>query len=426
MRNVVSLYSPDKALSTIASWLVVISGSLLFIYDFTIMNTFNSISTELLQDFKISATELGDLSAYYYYATIVSLFIAGILLDKIPTRFPLVFSMAIFVICTIFLSFAHSITLIKLCRFIMGISSTIGFLGCMRLVVQWFPQNRHAFVMGTIIALSMLGGTIAQTPMTQLTQLLGWRMLFLYMAAVGAILFAIMLCYVRDTPDGKQQKIQIRQLRTLIFAAVLNYKNWLLGLYASFMNLPLFIFGAMWGSIYLVQAHGLTQLQAASVSSMLFVGSMLGAVCIGWLSDALSTRKMPMLICGFATLAFVLIACYTHTLSFYTLAVLFFAIGLFTSGQVLVFPCIAENNSAAVTSSATSIASTLIMSGGVCQAIFGQLLDLRWQHLIINQVPQYSKEDYRRAIIIIPLALTLAIICICFINLKRQPTPELI
>lgn len=42
----------------------------------------------------------------------------------------------------------------------------------------------------------------------------------------------------------------------------------------------------MWGSLYLVQIRGLMQADASFVTSMLFIGTIIGAVpVVGWLSQ---------------------------------------------------------------------------------------------------------------------------------------------
>src|SRR5207247_2593979 len=63
------------------------------------------------------------------------------------------------------------------------------------------------------------------------------------------------------------------------------------------------------------------------------------------------------------------------TLSQLTLSIVFFALGFFTSTQVISYPLVAESNSAENTGAATGIASVIIMGGcGVGQVLFGCLI----------------------------------------------------
>ena len=61
----------------------------------------------------------------------------------------------------------------------------------------------------------------------------------------------------------------------------------------------------MWSDVYLVQICGLTQADASFVISMLFIGTMIGAPVVEWLSDRIKRRRM--LMCIGAIIAFILI-----------------------------------------------------------------------------------------------------------------------
>ena len=62
-------------------------------------------------------------------------------------------------------------------------------------------------------------------------------------------------------------------------------------------------------------------------------------------------------------------------LSLHTLQLLFFALGLTSSTQVLSYPLIAEINPLSLTGTATGIASIIIMGvGGLAQVLYGTLL----------------------------------------------------
>ena len=68
------------------AWIVCFSAALFFFYEFIQMNMFNAISADLMRAFSLSATQLGKLSAYYFYANLLFLPVAGALLDRFSTR----------------------------------------------------------------------------------------------------------------------------------------------------------------------------------------------------------------------------------------------------------------------------------------------------------------------------------------------------
>ncbi len=403
--------------------LVCFTASLFFFYEFVQLNMFNAIDPALMREFQISAARLGQLSAHYFYANVLFLFPAGIILDRVSTRKVILLAMALSIVSTILFAFASSIAIAEICRFLTGIAASFCFLSCMRLASRWFPPKHMALVMGLIVTMAMLGGMVAQTPMTLLTDAFGWRNTLLIDAAAGAVMLLAIFLVVRDYPSytaallqqQRQDLIAMGFWKTLA-RAVSNLQNWLAGLYTCLLNLPIFLLGAMWGSLYLVQIHDLTRTQSSYVTSMIFVGTIIGSPAIGLLSDRITRRKMPMIVCAICSLIVILLIMYLPHLSVASAMWLFFALGFFTSAQIISYPLIAESNPRALIGTASGLASTLIMAGGVSQPIFGWLMGLYWNQQMQNGIPLYSINNFRIALAIMPIAFILGLVATVFIK----------
>ena len=81
-------------------WMVCFSASLLFFFIFIQVNMFNALDPALITAFHVSAVELGDLSASYFYACVIFLFPAGMILDRVSTRAVIIFATALAVVAT--------------------------------------------------------------------------------------------------------------------------------------------------------------------------------------------------------------------------------------------------------------------------------------------------------------------------------------
>ncbi|HVV68808.1 MAG TPA: MFS transporter [Gammaproteobacteria bacterium] len=397
--------------------LVCFASSLFFFYEFFQLNMFNSINQALLKEFHFSAEQLGRLSAYYFYANVLFLFPAGLILDRVSTRKALLVAMLTAVSCTTVFAHTSTIWVADLCRFLTGISSTFAFLSCLRLASRWFPTKYLALVIGLIVTIAMLGGMVAQTPMTVLTDALGWRNALRIAAGFGLVLWLLIFLFVQDYPENGEQSLNkyhkpltTTRLWTSLKRAFINRQNWLSGVYTSLMNLPIFLLGAMWGSLYLVQIHHLTDTQASEIVSMIFVGTIVGAPAIGLLSDRLGRRKLPMIVFSILSLAVIFPIIYLPQITPAIGMLLFFLLGFFTSSQVISYPVIAESNPLEITATASAIASVLIMGGGVMQPVFGWFMGLHWDHHLLNGVPLYSLSDYRLALWMMPIAFLIALL----------------
>ena len=392
------------------AWLVCMTGSLFFFFKFMQLNMFNALLPSLMKAFSVTGAELGYLWTFYIWANILFLFIAGIILDRFSTRLIISLATAVSVLCTFLFSLSTELWQAEACRFFTGIGGAFCLLGNVRLASRWFPAERMALVVGVIVSFAMTGGVVAQIVFTPLTDRLGWRSALQMDAAVGFVMLLLIILVIRDYPPGYEKELDEHSVKKTgmnvmqtIRKTLSNLQNWMGGLYTSLVNLPIFILGAMWGILYLVQIRHLSRNEAAEVTAMIFWGTIVGSLALGWLSDFLRRRKMIMVIGAILSLALILILMYAPELSYFNLMVLFFVLGITTSAQIISYPLIAESNPLSLTGSAEGLASTLIMAGGTVQIVARYLIKLHWDHQTVDQVSIYSLGDYRLMMWIMPI-----------------------
>lgn len=410
----------DLSYSRFQPWLVCLSAALFFLYEFIQMGMFNSISQELMHDFSINAGQLGFLSATYFYADVIFLLFAGILVDCFSIRAIILSAMIIVVLSTFLFSFSRSFEVAAFSHFIAGIGNAFCFLSCIKLATRWFPSQRLALVIGIIITIAMAGGIIAQTPFALVVHLLGWRKAVMINAGLGLFIIFLIYLFVYDYPKHRRhQKITEVTISPIlviksICLSLQNKQNTLAGIYTCLLNLPIILLGALWGTLYLTQVHQLEKTQASMVAMMIFLGTILGSPLVGWFSDFIARRRLPMIIGAVLSLLVLLIIMFTSELNFYSLLILFLLLGFFTSTQIISYPLIAESNPRHLTGTSTSLASILIMGGGaVFQPLFGWLIDLHWNHTFLQGVPYYSISNYHYGMAILPIAFMVSLLAAC-------------
>ena len=385
-----------------------------------------------MRAFNITASQVSNLSAFYFYSDVIFLFPAGIILDHFSTRKIIVLALSLCTIATVALSFAHTYQVAAAMRALSGIGAAFCFLSALRLATRWFSPKHLAIATGFIVTMAMLGGLVAQTPMTILVGHLGWRKAILVDGLVGILFIAIIIWQVRDFPPGsKERELSAAVLNKLgfwqsVFSAWKNLQNWLGGFYTSFINLPIFVIGSLWGTQYLIQAHHLKKEQAATISMMLFIGFIIGSPIIGWISDTMQRRKRPMIIGAIFSIIIVLAVMYLPNLNFWGLLILFLLLGFISSAQIISYPLIAESNPNALAGTATGWAAVLIMGGGAFgQPLFGWLLDYHWDGTKVHGVPFYSSSDYHFAWLLFPTMFAIALILSFFVRETHcQAYPE--
>lgn len=399
-------------------WIVVFSASLFFFFEFLQMNMFNALDPSLYKAFHLTnSTQLGQLSACFMFSMVLFLFPAGMILDRFSTK--KVILTAMFSCITFVFLFSLTATLLQgeICRLMTGIGDAFCLLACVRLASRWFSPKHMALVVGLIVTFAMIGGMVAQTPLTELTKMVGWRMALRIDAVSGTLMWLIILFFVKDFPAGTKAffEAQHASLEKLGFfhalkRTITNVQNWLGGVYVSLVNLPMMLLGSTWGGFYLTQTQHLSAINASFVDSLLFLGMIIGSPVVGWISDKLEQRKMPMIVGVIVSLIIILGIMYLPNLSYDDLKILFFALGIAISSQIIGYPLVAESNPSILTGTSEGLASVLIMSGGFLIPVFPMLLNMHWNHAMQNGIPQYSLYDYHLAFLIMPIAFLVALV----------------
>jgi len=404
------------------AWLICFIASLFFFYEFMQMSVFNAIGTQLLKDFSIRVTSLAGIAAAYSYSMVLFLLPAGILLDLFSPKKIIVMAFSLSVIGTFLFSFATTPLYAECCRMISGIGGAFAFLSCIKLATRWFPGNKMSLVIGLIITLAFLGGAVAQTPFTLLTQKIGWKDTLRILASCGILFISLILLFVKDNVDnncsikilaGKNNKTPFFKR---VFVSLSNLQTWLGAIYIMLMNLPIVLLGTLWGDLYLTEVKNFTHIQASYIDTMLFVGIMIGSPLFGFISDKISRRKIPLAVGSFLTLSSSFLL-FFHFTSVQAYIILFFLLGLFSSAQGVGYPSVVENNVVELSGTVSGIASIIIMGGGAFfKILYGWMLDKNWNGVMINKIPYYSHHDFNIAMTILPISFFLSLCSILFIR----------
>lgn len=400
-----------KKITRFKPYLVVFTAALFFLFEFINMNSFNALNDQLRASFNVNALQISNLSAMYFYANVLFLIPAGLLLDRCSVKKLLVSALSLCILSALIFADTHQFWIAECCRFITGMGSTLVLLSCAQLTSRWIAPVKAGVVLGGVVAMAMIGGLIAQQ-MTYLVHLTGsWRLAVACIAALGFLFLLCILWIVEDYPPDYQKgatvnvSIPTAGFWRSLLTALKRKQIWCAGLYASLINLTVMVLGALWGKDYLMISHGFSAFDASSAIAVTFFGLIIGSPLFGFISDRLQKRKLPMVIGGILNLMWILLILHTQS-SPMMASFLFFILGVLCSSQVLVFPLIIESVPKNITASSEAVSATLIMGGGaVSQPLFGWLLDR-----FATTPGHYNAADFDQAIWMLPIAFIIAIV----------------
>lgn len=413
-----------KAIHPALPWIICLSASLFFAYELLQLHVMNALSPMLIKDLSLNATEFATLCSTYLWADILFLLPAGIILDRFSVRRVILVALLFCLLGTAGLSQSHSFLFASVCHFFSGIGNAFCFLSCIMLISRWFPKERHAFIIGLMITIGMFGGVVAQRPFSLLAELFSWRQALLIDAVTGVGLFALIFAFVKDAPAP----IKVVKEKTIPFfeglkRSILNIHNICCGLYTCFMNMPLMVISAVFGSLFLTQVHQFDLPTASFISSMICVGTIVGSTLYGAVADALR-RRLPLMVFGCVTsIALFALILYIPSPSAKLFSILFFTLGLLTSSQSLGYPAITENSPKELTGTSMGVAAMIIMGlPSLIQLLAGKLLDWHWDGTIVGGAPFYSAADFRVAFLIFPIGFAISLLTLVKIKDRKKQT----
>ena len=403
--------------SKLKPYLVVFTAALFFMFEFINMNSFNVLNDALRAAFQVNALQISNLSAMYFYANVLFLIPAGLILDRVSTRKLLLTATMVCIVSNLVFAVTHEFWVAELCRFVTGIGSTFALLSSALLTSRWISSKHAGMVMGFVVTLAMLGGMLAQQMRWLMDFTQSWRLAVIMVAGLGFIFWLCIFYQVSDYPPGYHDthaslpSAGAQGFRHKFALAFRNKQIWCAGIYSSLINLTVMILGALWGQDYLMISHGFTATEAASAISMIFLGLMLGSPLFGIISDHFGRRKLPMLIGGILNLLMILLILYLPLTPVYATLMLFM-LGLLSSSQIITYPLIIESVPRNITASSEAISATLIMGGGaVFQPLFGWLLDR------FTATPgQYTAASFNTTLWMLPLAFLVATLVTLFLH----------
>jgi MFS family permease len=404
------MYTILKKIPKISPYIVCFTAALFFAYELMQLHMMNAISPMIMQAFGLNAADLGILSSTYLLADVIFLIPAGIILDKISTRKVILSAMILCIIGTFGFALTSSFSIACICHFISGIGNAFCFLSCIMLVTKWFEPKKQAFIIGLIITIGMLGGFIAQSPFSALAEFVSWRNALLIDGVIGVFILALVATFVYDkkqvenTSTFNSNKFFI-DLKKSFF----NIQNIACGLYISFMNMPLMIIGAVYGSLFLTEAHGITLTQSSFVISMICVGTIIGSPLFGYFELFISKKSLMALGSILSILVFLLITYGPSPSSVFSLSILFILLGFFTSSQVLGYPLITQFAQKELTATSTSVAAVIIMGLPMFLGpLAGKIMDSLSINDISTGITTFPLESFQTAFLIFPAGFLIA------------------
>ena len=157
------------------AWTMWGLGASLYLFAFFQRVAPGVMTSELSADFALSASALGNLSAFYFYSYVAMQIPTGILADVWGPRRLLTAGAMIAGLGTLLFAFSDSLVLAASGRFLIGGSVAVAFVCMLKLAHHWLVPRQFALASGMALFTGIVGAVFAGVPLHLLVEVHGWR-----------------------------------------------------------------------------------------------------------------------------------------------------------------------------------------------------------------------------------------------------------
>ncbi len=262
-----------------------------------------TIGPLLALEFGLSATELGLLSATFFFSYALAQLPVGLALDmfgvgRVQRSLALIAALG-FAICAL----SDGVLSLGIGRFITGIGISVGMIAMLTAHSQWVPRHRVAAMTGLGVFVASFGGLAATLPAHRLTEAMGWRGVFWLLAAIALIDAVWIALSVRDPPDRKPVRKPLGR-SIAEFGTVFVHPSFLRFAPAiALLSGMTFTYGGLWAGPWLRDVGGFEGDMRAILLMAYMFGMTAGSLLTGQAASYLQRKGWDAMTVPYAAMA---------------------------------------------------------------------------------------------------------------------------
>lgn len=418
-----------------AGWVSIVAvvacgtAMLFYFYEFFLRTSPSVMSGQVMQAYHMTPRSFSQLSALYYYSYALMQMVVGVLLDRYGTKRLLVVAALTSALGSYLFANGYSLALAEVGRCMVGFGAAFAFIGVLKLITVWLQPQRFAFVSGMVIVMGMLGALFGDMILGVLMRYNNWHLTCCWISLIG-VFIALLLCVaLREHPRHREnlESVSFKRFTAECFQLLRNKQIWLNGVIGALLYLPILGFSETWQIPYLSYVMDYQHVNPTFAATTVFCGCAIAAPFMGWISDTLKQRCLP-LTAG-AVFSVILMACilYLPGISQHVVYGLLFLYGMSSSAYILTFAVSRDLSPAALSGTAFAVTNALITLSGVLVIVIGFIIESAWK-TSASGLHAYGLQAFQIAFMIFPAALFLAVLLSFFLNetyCRRKPIIEL-
>ncbi|WP_090382131.1 MFS transporter [Natronobacterium texcoconense] len=380
------------------------------------------LSERLTEDFGTTAAQLGTLHAAFFFIYAIVQIPTGALADRVGPRHVGTAGALVLSIGAVGFALSESYLAAFLSRAIIGLGSGVIFISILRFCANWYRTDEFATMTGLTGSVAGLGAIVATTPLAVTVGAIGWRSTMIGLAAIGFLAGGSVYVFARSSPadaglepiDGvpEQPSVTLAETTDYLRTLATDVEQWLLSMVFFAGNGAMLTLLGLWGVPYLVVVYGLDVTTASYYTLLGSVGMLVGPPAIGWISDRLNRRLLPMTVgLGLYALALAVVPIFGQP-PLPVVAASYLCCGILVGASMLSLTTVKDRYPADASGVATATVNTAGFVGAtILPAIMGVVLDAYQTGDTVGGTVVYTEFGYRIAFGILAGAVAIAFCC---------------
>ncbi len=286
-------------------WLMFFSLCLGWSFHILIRKNLPSTMPSLIQNLGFTRSDIGVISSCFAISYGSSKFIGSVISDHASPRRIFSCGLVLVGLGSMLFPFASSMSLTLACAvwIAVGLVQGLGWPPCVILLNSWYPPSHIGRYWSILSGSGNVASALLPLLVIFITSVFGWSTTYLLFGAMGMATGVIVLFTIKDSPEdigvasfNKSSKKGSK--KEVSNSSISSSKRW----YSVFLIPNLWIISLIyiimslvnscalnWSQLYLVQESGMSQVTAAACYSLYQVGSTVGNLISGYLSDLFVT-----------------------------------------------------------------------------------------------------------------------------------------
>jgi MFS family permease len=259
-------------------------------------------ATPISQEFGLTPGQMGVLLSTFLWTYLLCLIPAGILTDRLGTRWTNAISIAVWSAATVLAGLVRGFGALVGARLLMGAGESTSYPAAGKVVQEWAPADERGRVVATYNSGAYAGPALGSLLTAALVTAYGWRVAFVVLGAIGFGWLVAWLIWFRDPvqatwlSDTEREKIlrerglaqqepaRVDGPRVGVLELLRHRSMWGIALVQASAVYTQYMF-LTWLPGYLEQARGLSVLGSGAFTAIPYIVAMVLGIALGVVVD---------------------------------------------------------------------------------------------------------------------------------------------